>query len=274
MKITVITPVYNGADTIRTCIESVKGQTYAEVEYIIVDGGSTDHTVDIIKSMQYEKLKWVSEKDKGLYDAFNKGILMATGEVVCFLCADDMYANEQVLQKAAEAFTKNPDVEMVYNDLVYLNREDIRKIDRYWKSSQFKPGLFKKGWLPPNTAWFIKRKNFLTYGLFDLRFKMAADFELQYRFFEKHRLRSLYIPGISVNMRSGGMSNSNMSGMYTSLKECYDALKLNHVRFPIRYIFNTIFYRMNQLIIPKELKTKYRQKGRNHQDFPASLNKT
>ena len=274
MKITVITPVYNGAHTIHTCIESVKEQTYRDVEYIIVDGGSTDDTIGIIKSLAFEKLRWISEKDKGLYDAFNKGIHMATGEVVCFLCADDMYANNNVLQKTADAFAKNPGVEMIYNDLVYLNPGDLTKIDRYWRSSQFKPGLFSKGWLPPNTALFIKRNNFLTYGMFDLRFKMAADFELQYRFFEKHRLRSLYIPGISVNMRSGGVSNSSLSNMYKSLKECYDALKLNNVKFPILYIFNTIFYRMNQLIIPKELKNEYKQKSIAHKDFPASLSKS
>lgn len=259
MKITVITPVYNGAETIRTCVESVRTQTYADLEYIIVDGGSTDDTIEIIKSLKFEKLRWISEKDKGLYDAFNKGIAMATGEVVCFLCADDMYANNGVLQKVADAFDKNPETEMIYNDLVYVNRDDLSKIDRYWKSSAFKPGLFKKGWLPPNTALFIKRNNFLKHGTFDLRFKMAADFELQYRFFEKHRLKSLYIPGISVNMRSGGVSNSTMSNMFRSLKECYSALRLHHVKFPSLYIFNTVFYRLNQLFIPKQLKNQYKQ---------------
>ncbi len=251
MKITVITPVYNGQDTILSCIESVLSQSYSNKEYIVVDGASKDKTVDILKEYP---VKWISEKDKGLYDAFNKGIMMATGDIVCFLCADDMYEHKNVLEKIANAFAVHPEAEIIYGDIIYVDRDDLSKIKRYWKSSSFTPGLFKKGWLPPNTALFIKRSVFLKHGLFNLQFKMASDFEMQYRLFEVHRIKSFYTSDIMVRMRSGGMSNSGLKGMYKSLKECYDALKLHKVKFPIMYIINTLLYRLKQTFIPRHIK--------------------
>ena len=199
-------------------------------------------------------LKWISEKDKGLYDAFNKGILIATGDVVCFLCADDMYYHDNVLGHAADAFRKHPEVDIIYGDIIYVDKDDLTKITRYWKSSPFKPGLFKKGWLPPNTALFIKRSVFLQYGLFRLDFRMAGDFEMQYRFLEKYRVPSYYFSDIMVRMRSGGMSNASLSGMYKSLKECYNALRSHHVRFPFLYIVNTLFYRCKQIFISPQIR--------------------
>lgn len=260
MKISVITPVYNGADTIESCITSVKKQSYKNFEYIIIDGGSKDNTLDIIKHFDFENLKWVSERDNGLYDAFNKGIKMATGDIVCFLCADDMYTHENVLQNIVTAYENNPGIEMIYTDIIYVDKDNLSKIDRYWKSSSFVPGLFKKGWLPPNTALFIQRRVFLEHGLFDTRYRLASDYEMQYRFFEKLRLRSLYMTDISVTMRSGGMSNSSFRGMYKSLRECYLALKQHNVKFPIIYIINTIFYRLRQVFVPAEIKKNYKSK--------------
>ena len=253
MKITVITPVYNGQDTIRSCIESVLSQNHDDKEYIVVDGASKDNTVDILKEYP---IKWISEKDKGLYDAFNKGIMMATGDVVCFLCADDMYEHPNVLQTAADTFASHPEVDIVYGDIIYVDKDDLSKIKRYWKSSPFTPGLFKKGWLPPNTALFIKRSVFLKYGLFSLKFKMASDFEMQYRFFEVNRVKTFYTSNIMVRMRSGGMSNAGLKGMYRSLKECYDALKLHKVKQPLIYIINTLFYRAKQVFSVYKLKNK------------------
>src|SRR6187401_767893 len=254
MKITVITPVFNGQETIGSCIESVLIQSYPDKEYIIVDGGSTDNTVDILKTYKDRSLKWISEKDKGLYDAFNKGIMMATGDVVCFLCADDMYEHKNVLLKIADTFRIHPETDIVYGDIIYVDKDDLSKIKRYWKSSPFKPGLFKKGWLPPNTALFIRRSVFLQHGLFDLQYKMASDFEMQYRFFEIYRIKSFYTSDIMVRMRSGGMSNSDLKGMYKSLRECYFALKMHNVRFPFLYIINTVLYRIRQLPIMRKLK--------------------
>ena len=258
MKISVITPVYNGQETIRSCIESVLSQTYADKEYIVVDGASEDKTIDVVK--QYS-LKWISEKDKGLYDAFNKGIMMATGDIVCFLCADDMYAHTHVLQLISDTFKSHPEADIVYGDIVYVDRIDLSKITRYWKSCPFKPGLFKKGWLPPNTALFIRRSVFIQHGLFNLQFEMASDYEMQYRFFEKLRLKTIYVPDIMVRMRSGGMSNSSFKNMYKSLKECYNALQLHNVKYPLFYIINTMFYRLKQVFIPANVKKVYKAKN-------------
>jgi glycosyltransferase involved in cell wall biosynthesis len=180
--------------------------------------------------------------------------MMATGDIVCFLCADDLYAHKNVLRKVADAFKSNSEIDMVYGDIVYVDKNDLSKVRRYWKSSPFKPGLFKKGWLPPNTALFIKRSVFLQHGLFSLHYRMAGDFEMQYRFFEKLRIKSFYTSDIMVRMRSGGMSNSSLSGMYTSLKECYNALNYHKVRYPVFYIINTVFYRLKQLFIPSNIK--------------------
>ena len=253
MKFSVITPVFNGERFIRDCIESVLRQSYTDKEYIVVDGASTDKTVDILKEYP---LTWRSEKDRGLYDAFNKGINISTGDIVCFLCADDMYAHTNVLQLAADTFTANPDADIVYGDIVYVDRNDLSKVTRYWKSSPFKPGLFKKGWLPPNTALFIRRSVFIQHGLFNLQYKMASDYEMQYRFFEKSRINTFYISNIMVRMRSGGMSNAGLFSMYKSLNECYKALKQHNVRFPIMYIVNTIFYRLRQVFIPSSIKNQ------------------
>ena len=257
MKISVITPVFNGEETLQSCIQSVLNQNYPDKEYIIVDGGSNDKTVDILKTYSSNGLKWISEKDKGLYDAFNKGIGMSTGDVICFLCADDMYTHENVLQTISNTFKSHPEYDIVYGDIIYVNRKNLNEIDRYWKSSSFRPGLFKKGWLPPNTALFIRKNVFEKYGAFNLKYKFASDVDMQYRFFEIHRLKTFYTPGILVTMRSGGVSNSSWQGMYKSLKECYDALKSHKVRFPFLFVINTLFYRLNQVIIPKKIKKIY-----------------
>jgi glycosyltransferase involved in cell wall biosynthesis len=210
--------------------------------------------VTTIQNFNGNHIKLLSEKDAGLYDAFNKGIGLADGDVVCFLCADDMYAHENVLQTVAETFRSSAEADMVYGDIAYVDRNNLSKVRRYWKSCQFRKGLFKKGWLPPNTALFIRRDVFKKYGAFSLEFRMASDYEMQFRFFEKHLLKSVYVPGIMVYMRSGGMSNSNLRSMYTSLKECYNALSGQKVVFPIFYIVNTLFYRLRQTRIPSHIK--------------------
>jgi glycosyltransferase involved in cell wall biosynthesis len=257
MKITVITPVYNGQETIRSCIESVSNQSLSCKEHIIVDGGSTDKTIDVLKG---HPVRWISEKDNGIYDAFNKGINMATGDIICFLGADDMYADTNVFQSIVDTFIARPEIAIVYGDMIFVKRGDISKITRYWKSSPFKPGLFRKGWLPQNHALFIRRSVFHEYGSFDLQYRSASDYELQYRLFEKLQLNSFYLPGIMVKMRAGGVSNSNLRNVYKNLKECYDILKFHKVKYPFPYIINTIFYRFKQAFVPSNIKKMYQSK--------------
>ncbi|MFZ1678240.1 MAG: glycosyltransferase family 2 protein [Saprospiraceae bacterium] len=254
MKITVITPVYNGEATIGSCIDSVMSQSYADVEYIIMDAVSNDKTVSIVKAYTHENIKLISEKDLGLYDAINKGIENATGDIVCFLCADDMYTDRNVLKKIAEAFQTDATIDIIYADIIYVNRINTSKIDRYWKSSAFLPGLYRKGWLPPNTAFFIKKNSLLPHDKFNIRFKYAADYELNYRLLEKYRLKSVYLPEILVKMRSGGISNAGIKNIYKSLKDCYDVLLFHNVKHPFIYIVNTMFYRLKQIYIPSRIK--------------------
>ena len=256
MKITVITPVYNGQETIRSCIESVSDQSFPFKEHLIVDGASTDKTIDILKEYP---LKWISEKDNGIYDALNKGINIATGEIICFLGSDDMYAQPHVLQKIANAFETNPEIDIVYGDMIFVERDDISKITRYWRSSPFKPGLFKKGWLPQNHSLFIRRNVFEKHGLFNLQFEIS-DYELQYRFFEKLNLQTLYLPGIVVKMRSGGVSNSSLQNIYNNMKGIHDILKFYKVKHPYIYVINTLFYRFKQVFIPSDIKKTYKSK--------------
>jgi glycosyltransferase involved in cell wall biosynthesis len=254
MKISVITPVYNAETMISHCMESVAAQVYQNKEHIIVDGLSSDSTVAVVNSCRRGVVKLVSEMDGGIYDAFNKGIGLADGDVVCFLSADDMFAHENVLQCIADAFQTHVQADMIYGDIIYVERNDLSKVVRYWKSSQFQAGLFKKGWMAPNTALFIRKEVFRKYGGFSLKLKMASDYELQFRFFEKHKLKSVYLPGIIVRMRTGGVSNSHWKNIYNSVRECYDALVYQNVRFPLIYIWNILFYRLKQIIIPADVK--------------------
>lgn len=259
MKISVITPVYNGEAVIKHCMDSVSNQTYANREHVIIDGLSSDKTATVVNGCANTHVKFWSEKDNGMYDAFNKGIEMADGDVICFLCADDMYAHKSVLQTIADTFESHSDIDILYGDIIYVDRNDLSKVTRYWKSCQFKPGLFKKGWLPPNTALFIRQDVFKKYGPFSCKFKMASDYELQYRFFEKYKIKSLYISDIMVRMRSGGVSNSSLKNMYTSLSECYGALSDHTVRFPLLYIANTLLYRLQQTVVPSHVKRLNRE---------------
>lgn len=253
MKVTVITPVYNGASVIKTCIDSVLNQTYTDIEYIIIDAVSKDDTLAIIKNYNSDKIVYYSEKDKGSCDALNKGILKASGDIVCFLCADDFYINNTVIEKVVNYFTTH-NVDACYSDIVYVKRDDINSVTRYWKSSEFSLGKYSTGWLPPHTSLFIKKEKIIKSGLFNLQFKYAADYELSYRLFEIDKIKTGYIPELLVKMRSGGVSNSSATNIYKSLRDCYNVLKYHHVKYPILYIINTLIYRFNQIFIPKRLK--------------------
>lgn len=253
MKISVITPVFNGEETISTCIESVIDQSYSSKEHIIIDGKSADQTISVIKKYQ---VKYISEKDNGIYDAINKGINMATGDIICILGSDDFYAHKDIFQRVADTFKANPDADIVFGDMIFVDRIDSSKINRYWKSSPFKPGLFKSGWLPQNHTLFIRRSIYSKYGCFNQKF-LIADYELQYRFFEKHRIKSIYKTGVMVKMRSGGVSNSSIKNIYQNMNGCYEVLKYYKVKHPFIYIVNTLIYRFKQIFIPSSIKKMY-----------------
>jgi glycosyltransferase len=228
--ISVITITYNSAKTIRDTIESVQNQSYKDVEYIIVDGKSTDTTCDIIREYGDFTKNLKSEKDKGLYDALNKGIQRATGDVVGFLHSDDIFASVDTLKLIAEAFIRFK-VDAVYGDLVYVDQADTSKIVRFWRSGKFHRRKALTGWMPPHPTFYAKRKVYTDYGGFNTTFKIAADYESILRFLVRFRISTFYIPLVLIRMRVGGESNKSLKNMIRKSWEDIRAMNINGVFF-------------------------------------------
>jgi glycosyltransferase involved in cell wall biosynthesis len=232
MKLSIITAVYNNVRTINTCMESVLSQIHPDIEYIVIDGGSRDGTVDAVNKHNGHIAKFVSEPDNGIYDALNKGIRMASGEVIGFLHADDFYADTTVLETVAATMASHC-VDSCYGDLLYVQKEHTERPIRYWKSCPYKDGLFQSGWMPPHPTFFVRKKIYEAHGVFDSSFRIAADYELMLRFLEKYRISTAYIPSVLVKMRMGGASNRSLRNMMIKTAEDYRAWKVNslHRRF-------------------------------------------
>ncbi len=226
MKISVITVVLNRADTIRTTIESVINQSHDDIEYIIIDGGSTDGTLDIVNSYRDKIDVIISGKDNGIYDAMNKGLSFASGDVVGFLNADDHYANSLVLEKVAERFKSN-NIDAVFGDTVFVDEKN--KVIRYWKVGEFKRFKIKLGWMPPHTTFFVKRNIFHQYGGFDSSYRISGDYELAVRLLWKFNIAVSYIPEILVNCRLGGATNKDVKSIIRSSTEVYRVIKTHKI---------------------------------------------
>lgn len=246
MRISIITPVLNSADTIEDCIKSVFSQTYKNIEHIIIDGGSMDGTLDIIN--KYRPAKFISESDHGIYDAMNKGLELATGDVVGTLNADDFYADEMVIERVVNVF-KRHNVDSCYGDLVYVDRHNTDKVIRYWRSSPFKQGFFKYGWHPPHPTFFVKRCVYERYGRFNIGFRIASDYELMLRFLEKHRISTYYIPEVLVKMRIGGRSNKSLSSIIHQTWEDYKAWKINGLKGGLIGVILKKLYKVPQFFL-------------------------
>ncbi len=228
MKISIITSVYNNQETIAEAMASVLGQTYPNIEYIIVDGGSTDGTVDIIKAYQDRLGAFISEPDNGIYDGLNKGIKLATGDVIGFLHSDDLYQDNTVIEKVALAFKDNS-IDSAYGDLTYVNKNDPSKVIRYWKSGKFTLKKLRRGWMPPHPTFFVKRSVYEQQGVFDTSFKIAADYDLMLRFLGKSGISTYYIPRVLIKMRVGGESNKSLKNVLKKSKEDLQAMKNNNI---------------------------------------------
>jgi len=207
LKISIITVVRNNEKTIKDAIESVLGQTYKNIEYIIIDGKSTDGTVEVIKSYDNKISKFISESDKGLYDAMNKGIKLSTGDVVGILNSDDFYINEFVIERVVKEFEEKK-TDSVFADLVYVKSQNVNKIVRYYDSGYFNPSKFAYGWMPAHPTFFVKRSVYEKYGLFRTDLKTSADFDILARFLYTHKISYSYIKEVLVKMRLGGVSTS------------------------------------------------------------------
>ncbi|HNW73949.1 MAG: glycosyltransferase family 2 protein [Bacteroidales bacterium] len=249
MKISVITITYNSEKTLRDTIESVLSQTYPDVEYIIVDGRSKDSTCDIVKSYGNRIHQFVSEKDNGLYDALNKGIRMATGEVVGFLHSDDIYASADTLKLIAEAFRRF-DVDSVYGDLVYVDQNDTGKIIRFWRSRKFSRARALTGWMPPHPTFYVKKSIYEKYGGFNTTFRIAADYESILRFLVRFQVSTFYIPLILVRMRMGGESNKSLKNVIRKSKEDIRAMHTNGL-ITFAALFNKNASKFKQFMPPE-----------------------
>ena len=232
MKLSLITVTFNSACTIKDTIESVLAQTYEDYEYLVIDGASKDGTVDIIKS--YEplfkgKMKWISEKDKGMYDGINKGIRMATGDVVGIINSDDFYHRADIFSIINKAFEESPSVQSIYGDVRFVRPDNLDKTVRYYSSKNFKPSKFRWGWMPAHPTFFTYRKNFEKFGCYKVDYKIAADFELLTRFLRSHALSSKYVPVDFMKMRTGGKSTSGLKSNWVLNKEIVRACKENGI---------------------------------------------
>ncbi|RMG18637.1 MAG: glycosyltransferase [Planctomycetota bacterium] len=208
MKVSVITAVYNRADTLEDCLRSVAEQTHPDVEHVVVDGGSTDGTLELLRRGSPRLGPWISEPDRGIYDALNKGLALARGEVVGVLGSDDVYADPDVLAAVAAAFAESG-ADSVHGDLLYVRRDDPRKVVRRWISSPHRPGAFARGWMPPHPTFFVRRAVYEALGPYRTDFAIAADYELMLRYLERHGISNHYLPRTLVRMRTGGASNQS-----------------------------------------------------------------
>lgn len=206
LKVSLITITYNSEATIEHTIQSVLEQTHPDIEYIIVDGLSTDKTWSIIEKYKSKISKLISEPDKGLYDALNKGISMATGEIIGIIHSDDFYTSPNVISQVVNVFKKRQ-AEGVYADLYYVAKDDSSKIIRKWKSGEYHHGMFLKGWMPPHPTLFVKKSCYDQFGLFNLNLGSAADYEMCLRLIHKHQIKLAYLPEYIIKMRVGGKSN-------------------------------------------------------------------
>jgi glycosyltransferase involved in cell wall biosynthesis len=248
MKISIITVVYNGAATIEQTIQSVLSQNYRDIEYIIIDGASKDGTLQIVENYKHRLAKFVSEPDRGIYDAMNKGLKAATGDVIGFLNSDDIYADDTIIRQVADTFIQS-DVDACYADLVYVDKDNLNKIIRYWKSCEYRDGLFEKGWMPAHPTFFVRKKVYDQYGGFDLDYRLQSDFDLTMRFLKIHKIKSMYIPKIFVTMRIGGESNRKISNVIKGNLESYRACKKNGVAVGPFFILRKIFSRLPQFYL-------------------------
>ena len=228
MKISVITVCYNSASTILDALESVSHQDYDDIEYLIIDGMSKDNTWGLVQSA-LSKLPantvCIQERDEGIYDAMNKGLARATGDVIGFLNSDDVFADRTVLSRIAAVFT-GAEVDMVYGDLVYTKESDLNKVTRIWNSGQMPTSGMKTGWHPAHPTMYVRRE-ILQKEPFDIDFRIAADYEMMVRLIEKHKISSHYIPHTLVKMREGGASNQSLSNIYKANRECLRAWSKN-----------------------------------------------
>lgn len=243
-RISIVTVTRNSAATIEDTILSVATQSYPHVEHMIIDGASTDGTLDIINRHRDKFSMMISEPDGGIYDAMNKGSRLATGDVVGFLNADDVYSNANVLGEIADTF-EDATVDACYGDLVYMD-ESLSRVVRYWRSRPYRDGLFEKGWMPAHPTFFVRRAVFERCGDFDPAFRLQSDFDLAMRFLSICKIKSVYLPKVLVKMRLGGVTNRSMANVIKGNIEAYRICRKNGLRVTPLFMVTKILSRVPQ----------------------------
>ncbi|MBS1580722.1 MAG: glycosyltransferase [Bacteroidetes bacterium] len=229
MKVSVITVCYNAVAHIEETLRSVAVQDHPDIEHIVVDGGSTDGTPALVARHAERLAHVVSEPDRGVYDAMNKGLRLATGEVIAFVNAGDMMAGPGTVSGMVEAFERHA-VDAVYGDALMVDPNDITRVRRFWKGGAYDRANFRKGWMPPHLGTYIRKRAYDRLGGFDERLQVSADYELMFRFLYKHRLPALYVPGVVVRFRLGGVSNRSLAHIWRANVEVYRAWRMNGER--------------------------------------------
>lgn len=249
MKVSIVTVVYNCVKTIRGCIESVLAQDYNNIEYVIIDGGSNDGTLDIIKEYETRLGSFISEKDKGIYDAMNKGVKRATGDIVGILNADDFFYDTSTVTKIVSAFKEDNTLDATIADIVFVN-EDNDKVLRHYKADKWRPSKFAWGFMPPHPSFFCRKALFEKLGYYKTDYKIAADYELLIRFLLVNKIKYKYLPIITTRMRMGGVSTKNVNSVLTLNKEIRRActennLPTNYLKIYTKYVFKPFEFLLN-----------------------------
>jgi glycosyltransferase involved in cell wall biosynthesis len=245
MRITVVTVCRNAAGVISDCVHSVAAQDHPDVEHLVVDGASRDGTVDVVRSIGSDRLRWVSEPDEGLYFALNKGLRMASGDVVGCLHADDVFADPGVLSRVAQEL-RDGGADACYGDLEYVSAGDSSKVVRFWRSAPYVEGAFGAGWMPPHPTFYARAGVYHRFGGFDTRFSIGADWDLLFRLFEIKRIRAGYLPGVMVRMRLGGISNRSLKNIVANNLQCLRVFRKYGKRVPPGYLLAKLRHRLAQ----------------------------
>lgn len=220
MKISIITATYNSNRFIEDCLKSVREQTYRDIEHIVIDGGSTDGTLDVLRKYETGITKIVSEKDNSVYEAMNKGLALATGQVIGFLHSDDLYTDSRSIEHIMTAFDDHG-TDTVYGDLIYVDRCNVDKIIRHWTAGPLDGDKLRWGWTPPHPAFFVKKELYDKYGYFDTTYKIASDYDMTLRLLHKHQVTTHHLNEVIVKMRVGGISNCSIWHIIKKMKEDY-----------------------------------------------------
>ncbi len=228
VTVSVIMAVYNGQETIETALRSVLSQKDALIELVVIDGASKDGTLGILRRYADRISVLSSEPDQGIYDALNKGIRLCTGDVIGFLHADDVFADEHVIRDIAKVFA-SPEVDATYGDLQYVRKDDLTSVVRNWQSGEYSAGRLKRGWMPPHPTFYVRRAIYLKCGLFDTGYRIAADYDCILRIIGRHKVSMCYIPRVLIKMRVGGVSNRSIGNILLKSREDYRALRKNGI---------------------------------------------